>query len=209
MDAQKLKDVFSENLQFYLKRNGLNQTDLARILDIPEMTMSNWLKAKTYPRIDKIQVLADYFNIKRSDLTEERPTNLYEVSPATVKVPILGEIACGEPILVEENYEGYRYESPDMLPSGKSVYVKAKGDSMSPTIPNGSLVLVREQADVESGEIAAVRIDDSSEITLKRIKKHGKILMLMPDNPTYNPIIVDEDNPAKIIGKAIRFTQDL
>ncbi len=209
MDAQKLKNVFSENLQYYLNKNGLNQTDLARILDIPEMTMSNWLKAKTYPRIDKIQLLADYFNVKRSDLTEEKPTNLYEVSPQTIKVPILGEIACGEPILVEENYEGYRYESPDMLPSGKTVYIKAKGDSMSPTIPNGSLVLVREQVDVESGEIAAVRLDESNEITLKRIKKQRNLLMLMPDNPTYNPIIVDEENPAKIIGKAIRFTQDL
>lgn len=203
------REILGENLEKLIESRGIDQTILAEKIGVSPMTISNWVRGLKYPRIDKIQDLADYFNVKRSDLTEEKPTNLYELSPQTVKIPIMGEIACGEPILVEENYEGYRYESPDMLPSGKIVYVKAKGDSMTPTIPNGSLVLVREQPDVESGEIAAVRIDESSEITLKRIKKHGNILMLMPDNPTYNPIIVDEENPAKIIGKAIRYTQDL
>lgn len=208
-DSQKLKNIMAANLKYQLKKRGLNQTDLAKDLNLPEMTVSNWIKAKTYPRIDKIQLMADYFNIKRSDLTEEKPTNIIELSPRTVKIPVLGKIACGEPILATENFEDYRYESADGLPSGRLVYLEAKGDSMSPTIPDGSLVMIREQNEVENGEIAAVLLNGNTEATLKRVKKQGKTIILMPDNPKYNPIIVNKENPAKIIGKAIRYTQDL
>lgn len=208
-NAQKLKDIFSKNLQFYLDRNGINQTELARKLEIPEMTMSNWLKAKTYPRMDKVQLISDYFNIRRSDLTEEKPTNLIEVSQRTVKIPVLGQIACGDPILVAENYEDYRVVLEEGLPAGNLVYLEAKGDSMFPTIPNGSMVIVREQPDVENGEIAAVMVNGNTEATLKRVKKQGDMVILMPDNPTYEPIIVTKDNPVKIIGKAVRSEQTL
>lgn len=80
---------------------------------------------------------------------------------------------------------------------------------MEPTIPDGSFVLIREQPEVEYGEIAAVLVNGNEEATLKRIRKQGDTVILMPDNPSHEPFIVTEDNPAKIIGKAIRFTQDL
>ena len=208
MEANTLKIIFSNNLKKYLNRNGISQTDLANELNIPETTFSNWMQAKTYPRPDKIQLLADYFKITRSDLTEEEQNYVGEC-PISVQIPVLGAIACGTPILAEQNYEEYRCEATNHLPSGELVYLKAKGNSMEPTIPNGAYVMIREQPDVESGEIAAVLVNGDTEVTLKRIKKQGDIIMLMPDNPTHNPMIIDENNPAKIIGKAIRFTQDL
>ncbi|MGG5741303.1 LexA family protein [Bacillus cereus group sp. IBL03679] len=208
MDTKNLKKIFSNNLKKYLNRNGISQTDLANELNIPETTFSNWMQAKTYPRPDKIQMLADYFQITRSDLTEAEQNYTGERPPISVRIPVLGEIACGSPVLAEQNYDEYRFEATD-LPSGKLVYLKAKGDSMEPTIPNGAYVMIREQADVESGEIAAVLVNGDTEATLKRIKRQGNIIMLMPDNPAHNPMIIDENNPAKIIGKAIRFTQDL
>lgn len=208
MDANTLKIIFSNNLKKYLNRNGISQTDLANELNIPETTFSNWMQAKTYPRPDKIQMLADYFKITRSDLTEEEQNYDGECS-ISVQIPVLGAIACGSPILAEQNYEEYRCEAAEHLPSGKLLYLKAKGNSMEPTIPNGAYVMIREQPNVESGEIAAVLVNGDTEATLKRIKKQGNIIMLMPDNPTHNPMIIDENNPAKIIGKAIRFTQDL
>ncbi|PEU86008.1 XRE family transcriptional regulator [Bacillus cereus] len=208
MDANTLKKIFSNNLKKYLNRNGISQTDLANELNIPETTFSNWMQAKTYPRPDKMQMLADYFKITRSDLTEEEQ-NYDGECPISVRIPVLGAIACGAPILAEQNYGEYRCEATDHLPNGKLVYLEAKGNSMEPTIPNGAYVMIREQPDVESGEIAAVLVNGDTEVTLKRIKKQGNIIMLMPDNPTHNPMIIDENNPAKIIGKAIRFTQDL
>lgn len=204
-----MKLIFAANLKLHLDKRGLNQTDMARDLNFPETTVSNWMKASTYPRPDKLQLIADYFNVKRSDLTEKRPTNLLYISPQTVPVPVLGDIACGEPIHAEENFIGYRYVSPDRLPSGNSYYLIAKGDSMEPTIPNGSEVLIREQEEVEYGQIAAVLVNGNTEATLKRVRKQGNVIVLMPDNPAHDPIFVTEECPVKIIGKAIRIEKDL
>lgn len=209
-NSQLLKDIMAKNIKKHLDKIGKNQTDLAKDLNIPETTVSNWMKANTYPRIDKIQLMADYFGVLRSDLTEDKPDNLYPVQTEMLHIPILGTIACGDPILAAENVAGYRYESVDSIPRGGNFYyLEAKGKSMEPTIPDGSLVLIREQSEVENGEIAAVLLNGDTEATLKRVKKQANIIMLMPDNPNFEPIIVSEINPARIIGKAIRFTVDL
>lgn len=206
---QKLKEIFAKNLDHYLTKKGINQTDMAKDLGFPEMTVSNWINANTYPRPDKIQIMADYFGIKRSDLTEEKPENIIEIGPEIVRIPIIGTIACGDPITATQNIEGYFNEFAEMLPSGNLFMLIAKGDSMEPTIPNGSKVLVREQKDVESGEIAAVQVNGDTEATLKRIKKQGNVIYLIPDNPKHDTIIIDESNPGRIIGKAVRVTKDL
>ena len=80
---------------------------------------------------------------------------------------------------------------------------------MSPTIPNGAYVLIREQPDVEDGEIAAVLVNGDTEATLKRVRRQHNVSMLLPDNSDFEPIILSEDYPGRIIGKAIKFTTDL
>lgn len=138
------------------------------------------------------------------------PTNLVPISRASiVSIPILGTIKCGQPILAEENITGYREELSDRLPSGNLFYLKSQGDSMLPTIPEGSLVLIREQPTVEYGEVAAVLVNGDTEATLKRVKKQGDIVMLIADNPDYPPYIITDDNPARIIGKAVQVSVDL
>lgn len=72
MANQDQKDILSKNLKTYLDRKGLSQTDLAKELGYPEMTVSNWVNAKFYPRIDKIQEMADFFGINKSDLMEDK-----------------------------------------------------------------------------------------------------------------------------------------
>ena len=138
------------------------------------------------------------------------PTNLVPINRASiVSIPILGTIKCGQPILAEENITGYREELSDRLPSGNLFYLKSQGDSMLPTIPEGSLVLIREQPTVEYGEVAAVLVNGDTEATLKRVKKQGDIVMLIADNPDYPPYIVTNDNPARIIGKAVLVSTEL
>lgn len=202
-DAERLKNIMATNLRKQLEKTGKNQTDISVDLNIPLMTVSNWLNAKTYPRIDKIQLLADYFRISRADLTEEAPSNLTPISPATVRIPVLGQIACGDPIDADENFSGYRYRSPEGLPSGKLYILEALGNSMEPTIPNGAEVTIREQPEVETNEIAAVLVNGDTEATLKRIRWQGETMILMPDNKDYDPIVVSEEYPVTIIGKAI------
>ena len=210
MNAKSQRDIFASNLRRLVHERGIDQRTIAVKLGVSDMTVSNWINGTKYPRINRIQALAELFNVKMSELMEEQPpTNIIPTSRRTVRIPVLGEIACGEPLYVEENFSWYKEEIADFVPNGNVFYLVAKGDSMEPTIPNGAYVLVREQPTVETGEIAAVLVNGNTEATLKRVKRQGEIVILDPDNPAYNPIIITESNPAKIIGKALKYTRDL
>lgn len=204
----EIEKIISNNLKMLLNEHNINQSQLAKIAGVSESTVGKWILKKSSPRMGAIQRIADHFGLPKSYILTE-PDNLYEVNSEFVEVPILGEIACGEPIHVSENFAGYRTEPKKSLPEGNTFYLKVKGDSMSPTIPQDAYVLIREQPGVENGEIAAVLVNGDTEATLKRISKQKDYLMLMPDNRRHKPIIADKDNPAKIIGKAIRYTFDL
>lgn len=203
----------ANNIRYYRKLNKLTQADLANKLDVAPTAISAWEVGRNKPLMDKIEQMSTLFNVKKSDLLGDEidtPTNLVPISRASiVSIPILGTIKCGQPILAEENITGYREEISDRLPSGNLFYLKSQGDSMLPTIPEGSLVLIREQPTVEYGEVAAVLVNGDTEATLKRVKKQGDIVMLIADNPDYPPYIITDDNPARIIGKAVQVSVDL
>lgn len=115
------------------------------------------------------------------------------------RIPILGQIACGNPILAEENYIGYFTADDKYLDSDFCLY--AKGDSMTGAeIDDGDLVFIKKQSDVDDGEIAAVLIDD--EATLKRVYKIADKVQLRADNPHYPPIDLDGTQTVIILGKA-------
>lgn len=112
------------------------------------------------------------------------------------KIPILGTIACGNPILAEQNYDGY-FMIDENLPYSDFV-LKAKGDSMiDANIHEGDLVFFRKQNDVDNGTIAAVLIED--EATLKRVNKSNDTLILQPCNTNYNPIIINKSDNKKVL----------
>lgn len=203
------REILGENLQKLLNEKGIDQSVLADYLGVSNASVSYWIKGEKYPRIDKIQKIADFFNIPKSHLTEEQLSNKIETRSNVMKVPILGAIRNGEPILVEENYYGYKYELVDSLPNRNVFYFQVTEDSMEPSIPKNSFVLIKEQSEIQNGEIAAVRMNDDSEITLKRVKYQGDVLFLIPDNPKYEPIIINKKNQVTILGKAIKYTLDL
>lgn len=206
------KKAMSKNIKKYMAINNVDRMKLSRDLKIKYSTLSDWINEKTYPRIDKIELMANYFNVTKADLIEEStmPSNAVPVSnDNVVAIPIIGVIACGDPILADENIIGYRYHLKDRLPKGQTFYLTAKGDSMEPKIPNGSDVLIRLQEDVEDGEIAAVLVNGDTEATLKRVKKQGDIVMLVAENSAYAPYIITENNPARILGKAVGVSFDL
>lgn len=66
------KEVFAQNLKYYSDRSGKTQKELAEIANVAPSTFNDWMKAKKYPRIDKIEILANFFNILKSDLIEEK-----------------------------------------------------------------------------------------------------------------------------------------
>lgn len=121
--------------------------------------------------------------------------------PETYKVPLVGRIACGQPITAEENIEDYMD-----VPKGKLVdfCLLCEGDSMIDAgIDDGDVVYIRKQPDIENGQIAAVRIDN--EATLKRVYKYPDRLVLQPENRSYPPLtyVGEEMNQVSIEGKAV------
>ncbi len=211
------REILAENLEYLIKNRGIDQKILAEQIGVSDTTISNWVRGLKYPRIDKIQLIADYFGIKYTDLvTEREPMNLIKTSQKTVKIPILGKINHDNSVREDGGFytgspleENYRTTLDEGLPFGKLFYLEVKDDSMAPTIPKGAMVLIREQQDVDNGEIAAVITNDNEEATLKRVKKQGKIIMLVPDNNKYEITVISNNDSAQIIGKAIKFEQDL
>ena len=120
------------------------------------------------------------------------------------KIPLLGTIACGEPILAVENIEKH-IEVPEDIKADFAL--RCKGDSMSDArINDGDIVYIRQQPIVDNGEIAAVLIGD--EATLKRFYKQGDTVTLMPCNPKYPPFTFQGEqlNEIRILGRAVAFT---
>lgn len=123
--------------------------------------------------------------------------------PETKKIPLLGTIACGEPILAVENIEDYITVIKSL---NADFALTCKGDSMiNARIFDGDIVYIRQQDMVESGDIAAVLIDD--EATLKRVKLYPDHIVLQPENPMYPPMVYwhEEMNNVRILGKAVAF----
>lgn len=192
------------------KERRLTQAQLADKLNVAPTAVSAWERNANRPLMDKLTGIADLFEVPLTHFFDnDEIENLQPAGPQTVRIPVLGQIACGDPISADENFSGYRYKSPDNLPNGTLYILEARGASMEPTIPDGSEVLIREQSEVSNGEIAAVLVNGDEEATLKRIRYQGNTMMLMPDNSSYSPIVVSEDYPVKIIGKAIQITRNL
>ena len=204
------KGIMAENIKRYMEKKDINAKQLAEILDFPYTTVLSWINATNYPRIDKIEQMADFFGVKKSDLIEDKIDAIINRHPdlhpfrKIRSVPILGTIACGTPIWAEENFEGYVGIDPAHM-DGEFALI-CKGDSMiDAEIHDGDLVLMKKVPDVEDGEIAAVLIDN--EATLKRVYKKENLLVLQPCNRNYSPIVYSydeaEDNGIQIIGECV------
>ena len=191
------------------KRKGISINELASLTGVAKSSISRYENRSRQFPLDQIDTFSKPLGLDPKEVLGFNDDSNISLVKSIIRIPIIGEIACGDPITAQENISGYVEESTENLPSGELFYLKAKGNSMEPTVPNGSNVLIREQPEVEDGEIAAVLVNGDTEATLKRVKHQGNIIILIPDNQEYNPYIITADNPAKILGKAIRFTTDL
>lgn len=193
------------------KKKGLTLLDVSKALGVSESTIQRYesgaiknLKYETMVQLADILHCSPAYLMGWVDV-DEVPDNLIPL-PETVRLPILGRIACGEPILATENVEGYA-DVPVLFHA--DFVLVCQGDSMiGARIHHGDCVYIRAQPDVENGEIAAVLIGE--ECTLKRVYKNEGVLVLQPENPTYKPIIVTQDSePVRILGKAVGFSSPL
>ena len=203
LDEDYYKKVFSNNLKKYMQMYDKSQTDLIEDLGFNRSSVSTWVNGTRLPRMDKVDMLARYFNVNRSNLLEE---NRAEESFA-VKIPILGTVVAGMPISAYEDILGYEEITPEMAETGEFYALRVKGDSMSPRICDGDTVIVKVQSDVECGDIAVV-IVNGDEATVKKISKSEEGITLIANNPAvYTPRFYTnkqiKELPVVISGKVV------
>lgn len=193
---------------------GLTQLDVANAVGVSEATVSRWESGDiANMKRSRIASLASVLKISPSIImgwngTPEirLPSDVITIIPMPTmrKVPLIGSIACGTPILAEENCEG-EVDVPDHVRADFAL--RCKGDSMiNARIFDGDIVYIRQQESVEHGEIAAVIIDD--EATLKRVYLYEDHISLEAENPQYRPLVYweAEMNNVRILGRAVAFT---
>lgn len=214
MTEDRQRQIFSNNLRRLIDVSGKTQKEVADAIGVSQQIMNVWVRGKAIPRMGEIQRLADYFGVEKSDLIDEKPeapsipdySNIFPLQRK--RVPLLGEIACGEPIFCNEGR--------DYIATGTDIKadfcLKARGDSMTGArIMDGDIVFIQKDAPIEDGQIYAVVIDD--EATLKRVYYDAEdhMLQLVAENPAYKPLIYTGEklDHVHILGKAIAFQSDV
>lgn len=203
-----------KNIRSRRQELGLTQTELAHKLGYSDKSMIAKIEAgKVDLPQSKIMAFADALHTSASSLMgwEDDTLPPYDnIAPITThKLPVLGSIACGQPIFMEEQFEFYVEVGVEI----KADYIlRAKGDSMiNARINNGDIIFIRNQPTVENGQIAAVAIGDS--VTLKRVYYYpeSQKLVLQAENPKYEPLVYvgQELEDVRILGRAMAFQSDI
>lgn len=229
-----MKETTSVRLKRLLSERNLRQVDILEKaapyckkygVKLTKSDLSQYVSGKFAPGQDKLSILGLALNVSEAwlmgyDVPMERSTTCETESekpagtippgflpmPEMEQVPLIGSIACGTPILAEQNIEG----SACVPAAWRATFsLVCKGDSMAPRIQDGDLVAIRRQPEVENGEIAAVRIGE--EATLKRVYKREGFLELRPENSNYESIILIGEKMAEatIEGKAVGLCRDI
>ena len=189
---------------------GMTQGELGSICGTTKQTIFKYENGViTNIPTDRIELIAEATGVSPAyimgwtDDMSQMPSNILPM-PAMVSRPRLGSIACGEPILAEQNIEGYD-QIPDFVKCDFTLL--CKGDSMiGARIHDGDVVCIKQQPEVENGQIAAVLVD-GDEATLKRFYFENGTVTLQAENPAYPPKVFtgDDVNNVRVLGLATHF----
>lgn len=208
-----------------LKEKGVKTSDVAKATGIHPSTFTDWKKKKSSPKYDKLEKIAAYFEVQVDYLTgkteyrtlDELRKQIADVGTVVdisdeiyTPIKVLGVVAAGIPIEAQEDVIDYEYIPERWRKSGKYFGLQIKGDSMSPRISEGDIVIVRQQNDAESGDIVIVRINGNT-ATCKRLMKYADRISLHSFNPAYEPKDFTNEQivelHVEIIGKVVENRQ--
>lgn len=205
------KQIMAKNIRYYMNKHSVSQTEICNTLGIKMPTFSDWVNAKTYPRIDKIELMANYFGISKADLVEEH-TSIPQSHRKGVTINIYGRVAAGIPIEMIEDIVDTEEISEDMAKTGEYFGLIIKGNSMLPNICDGDIVIIRCQEDAENGDTVIATVN-GNDATCKRLRKYKDGIELIANNPSYEPIYFSNqeviEKPVKILGKVVELRRKL
>lgn len=182
---------------------GITMKEAAARLGMPYTTYVNYEKGTREPNSETLIQLARFFGTTIDNLLGKTDALIppgFQPMPEMSAVPLVGRIACGTPILAEQNIEA-RIGVPALWRADFAL--TCHGNSMAAMIQDGDIVCIRKQPEVENGEIAAVRIGE--EATFKRFYRQGDTVMLQAENPAFSPLVYTRDqlNEITIEGRVV------
>lgn len=188
-----------QKFELLLKESGATVYRVSKETGIPASTFTDWKSGRSIPKAEKLIKIAAFFGVPLEyllDGTSRAPKR---------SIPIIGEIRAGSPIITNESVLGYEQTSIDDYED--HFYLKVCGDSMKNIgMVDGSLALFRKQQYASDGDIVACLVGGDS-ATVKRFRRHGKNVYLMPENEDYKPIHLSTDDfesgDARILGVAV------
>ncbi len=201
--------MFSDRLKAARKAKMLTQEQLAKLISVERSSIGKYESANVTPSPEVLMRMSSVLGVSVDYLLgndARKHTDAHNILPIKAKkVPLLGEIACGQPIYADQQYGEFVFVSDDI---DADFCLQAKGDSMiGARIQDGDIVFCQETQTVENGQIAAVIIGD--EATLKRVYYYPEKnkLVLNSENPKYEPFVYvgEELNEICIIGRAVAF----
>ena len=171
------------------KELGITLEDIGNYVGVSKGTVQRWETGGiSNMRRDRIKKLSEILKISPDMLlgdAEEKQTEENSTA-ATVKIPVIGTVAAGVPVTAQEDITGWEEVPAEWVKNSTMFALKLKGDSMEPRMAEGDIVIVKQQSDVESGEIAIVMVD--GEATCKKVVKHSDGVVLVSNNPKYSPM---------------------
>ncbi len=200
------------NFEQLLAERGTTTYKVAKETGISNSTFSDWKNGRSTPKLGKLQKIAAYFGVSLESLMGEDFLSVedFERAPRqkpSLKIPIVGEIRAGAPIVTNETLLGY--ERADIARGEDAedyFFLIVRGDSMKDCgMVDGSMVLFRKQQYADEGNIVACLVGGDS-ATVKRLHREGRRIQLLPENEEYEPIeLTAEDfeaGNARILGVA-------
>lgn len=206
---------FKDRLNEALDMRNMTAAELSRLSGVNEGAISQYRKGSYKANQQSLEKIAKALNVSipwlmgadvKSDvITIPNHANIFPIE--TKKIPLLGKIAAGQPVMAEECFDSY-VQCGNFIKA--DFCLRVQGDSMiNARIYDGDIVFIHQQPEVENGEIAAVAIDDA--VTLKRVYISDSFVELRAENPKYKPMVFDKANclSFRILGKAIAFQGDI
>ncbi|MDY5439410.1 MAG: XRE family transcriptional regulator [Eubacteriales bacterium] len=193
--------TFGERLKELRKSNHLTQQTLAEMLNVDRTTVVKWESDKNLANQDILDFLCDKFGVTLDYLLGRN-----NILIKNNWINVYGSIAAGIPLEAIVDITDREEITEEMAKSGEYFALSIKGNSMSPRIQDGDVVILKKQEKVENGEIAAVLVN-GNEATLKKIKILDNGLALIPLNPEYETMFYTSEQvanlPIRIIGKLV------
>ena len=191
-----------------IRKKGLTELQFCKATGIPQSTWYSWKQRDSIPTNRYMPNITNFLNVSAEHIISGEVENIQkvELDDEPIQIRVLGKVAAGIPIEAVEDVIGEETISKKMAETGDYFGLRISGDSMEPTIHHGSIVIVRQQDDVENGDIAIV-IVNGEDATCKKIEKFENGIMLIPINKAYEEKFYTNEEieklPVRIIGKVV------